>query len=160
MAERYVADASPLIVLAHIGRADLMLELGEQLVVPAAVAEEVAAAPPADPARRWLDAAALEVEPPRPVPQRIAAWDVGAGESAVLAYVLEHPEATAVLDDRGARRCAEALGVRTVGTLGLLVRAKRSGLVEAVGPLVEELQAVGFRVDIALVREVLRLAGE
>ncbi len=160
MADRYVADASPLIVLAHIGRAELMSEVGEQLVVPAAVAREIARASPSDPARQWLDGVALEIAPPQPIPQRVAAWDVGDGESAVLTYALQYPDYTAVLDDRAARRCAETIGVRTIGTLGLLVRAKRAGFVAAVEPIVEELQAVGFRASAALVQEVLRLAGE
>ncbi len=36
------------------------------------------------------------------------AWDLGAGESAVLTWARRNPGFTAILDDRAARRCAES----------------------------------------------------
>lgn len=51
-------------------------------------------------------------------------------------------------------------GMDVVGTIGVLLRAKQSGVVRAVEPLLSALQAEGFRMGGVLHREALRLAGE
>ena len=55
---------------------------------------------------------------------------------------------------------AETLGIRLTGTLGLLLDAKRAGLVPAVGPLLDRLVALRFRVAAHTRAAVLKLAGE
>jgi len=47
-----------------------------------------------------------------------------------------------------------------VGTLGILLRARRAGLILSVRPLLDALIAEGFRIDADLYQEVLNLAGE
>lgn len=73
---------------------------------------------------------------------------------------LESREAVAVLDDALARRVAEALGLRFTGTLGLLLDAKQLGLVPAVTPFLDRLQALGFRLAPQTRSAVLKMAGE
>ena len=73
---------------------------------------------------------------------------------------LESPEAVAVLDDALARRVAETLGLRLTGTLGVLLDAKRAGLVEVIAPLLDRLDALRFRLAAHTRAAVLRLAGE
>ena len=53
MSNRWIANASPIIVLARLGEADLLLRLPSELVIPAAVAAEVTAGPADDPGRLW-----------------------------------------------------------------------------------------------------------
>jgi predicted nucleic acid-binding protein len=55
---------------------------------------------------------------------------------------------------------AEALGLSVVGTLGVLLAAKRTGLVAEVRPLVDELLRQGFWVAPRLVKLALLAAGE
>jgi predicted nucleic acid-binding protein len=55
---------------------------------------------------------------------------------------------------------AAAEGIRVVGTLGLLVRGKRAGLLGAVGPILNAMLALGLRVSPELIDETLALAGE
>jgi len=78
----------------------------------------------------------------------------------VLMLALELPEAVAVLDDALARRVAEALNLRLIGTLGLLIDAKRKGLISAVEPWLDQLQALRFRLAPVTRNAVLKLAGE
>lgn len=80
------------------------------------------------------------------------ATDLGPGEAEVLALALETKDAIAVLDDALARQAA--------GTLGLLLAAKRHGLVPAISPLLEQLDALGFRLAAHTRAAVLKLAGE
>ena len=97
---------------------------------------------------------------PVPVSVQIAEWGLGAGESAVIAFALENTGYDAVLDERAGRTCAQALGVRVRGTLGLLVLAKRAGVVSAIRPHIEGLLEAGYRLTPALIAAVLDEAGE
>ena len=65
----------------------------------------------------------------------IAAWDLGRGESEVLTLALGKPRTGVVLDDLQARKCAELFEISLIGTLGLVVLAKRKGLISAWPPL-------------------------
>jgi len=85
---------------------------------------------------------------------------LGAGEREVLALAAEIAGSLAILDDAVARRHARLLGLSFTGTLGVLVRAKRSGQVAAVEPVLDRLEALGFRLDAGTRAAALRLAGE
>ena len=65
-----------------------------------------------------------------------------------------------VLDDALARQVAETLRLPVTGTLGLLLDAKRLSLIPAVRPLLEQLDALGFRLAPHTRSAVLKLAGE
>lgn len=155
MAERWVVNASPLIVLSKINYHHLLTELAAETVMPEAVALEIEAGPEDDPARRFLSSASLPIVtvPAEPV---IVAWDLGAGETSVLSYVFHHPNWKAVVDDGMARRCARTLNIPLIGTLGVIMRAQQSGLIKASVPLLKSLQAVGLRLDDNVIRDALR----
>jgi predicted nucleic acid-binding protein len=154
MAERWVVNASPLIVLAKIDQQQLLLDLAESLVVPQAVVDEINAGPPDDPARRFLSTGRLPVVAVEP-DLTILAWDLGAGESAVLSYALAHAGWTAVVDDGMARRCARTLSIPLLGTLGVILRARRAGIIPAAAPVLRAVQAVGLRLDDEVIRTAL-----
>jgi predicted nucleic acid-binding protein len=82
------------------------------------------------------------------------------GESAVIALAAELENPAVVLDDKKARRVARQMGLSVVGTVGLLLRAKREHMVPEVKSLLESLARTGFRLSKELHREAVRLAGE
>jgi hypothetical protein len=86
--------------------------------------------------------------------------DLGPGEREVLALALEMPDSVCILDDALARQVAKALHIRVTGTLGILINAKRSGIIPAVRPLLDQLQGLGFRVAAHTRAAVLDLVGE
>jgi len=86
--------------------------------------------------------------------------DLGPGETGVLLLGMERTEPVVILDDALARRHAEVLGFQLTGTLGILLDAKRRGLVPAVAPLLDDLQRLGFRLSGGTQNAVLRMAGE
>jgi len=65
-----------------------------------------------------------------------------------------------MVDDRPARRLASNLGFPVVGTAGILLRAKRLGLIPEVRPLLDEIIGRGFRLSPAIREKVLTDAGE
>lgn len=86
--------------------------------------------------------------------------DLGPGEREVLALALETPDSICVLDDALARQVARTLQLRFTGTLGVLIDAKRGGLLPAIRPLLEQLDSLGFRLAAHTRRAILKLAGE
>jgi predicted nucleic acid-binding protein len=75
-----------------------------------------------------------------------------------LAVTLEN--VLLILDDLKGRREAKRLGFKITGTLGVLFSAKQKGLIPALKPCIERLQAVDFRIDPSIVKELLALSGE
>jgi uncharacterized protein len=65
-----------------------------------------------------------------------------------------------VLDERKARRYAERLGLSLTGTLGLLLLAKESGLLDSVADGIARLREAGLFLSPALVQRTLEIAGE
>lgn len=153
-----VADAGPLIALARLDRLALLSGLFGQVLVPEAVfAECTARRDLADAAsiRHACESGALTLCIATP----IAATDLGRGERSAIGKALEL-KAALVADDLAARRRAEALGLITIGTLGVLVQAKRMGLLPEVRPAVDQLRAGGYWLGDELLRAALRTAGE
>lgn len=68
--------------------------------------------------------------------------------------------ATLLADDARAREVARDRGLVVVGTLGLLLVAKKKGLLGAIGPIVLRMEAFGMFVPAQLREAVLAAAAE
>lgn len=155
-----VINASPLITLFRSGQADLLPRLFKRIVVPESVWQEVVL-------DGWEDTAARELsQQPWPVREhvvsspRVAAWELGAGETAVLSHALANPPLRVVIDDMDARRCATTLGIPILGTGGLMVLAKWRGLLTSVSEGIEKLRHSGLWLADDIVRVLKTQAGE
>ncbi|MGD9073342.1 MAG: DUF3368 domain-containing protein [Desulfobacterales bacterium] len=161
MPEKWVVDASPVISLARIGKASLLVELCEELLIPSAVDAEINRGSENDPAKLWLQkhrkAFVRDVGSIDPV---VTAWDLGRGETEVINWTFTHRGWIAVLDDRAARNCARSLEIRVCGTIGIIIIAKQRQKIDAVGPMLKQIDQVGFRINSSLINAALDLAGE
>ncbi len=153
MTARVVSNSSPIIALADLHRLAFLLELfGEIAVPPAVIGETMSAAP----LPHWIHTVEL-TQPPGPY---TVSSSLGPGESEAIRLALETNPPWLILDDRPARRLAISLGIRVIGTLGILLAARRKGLLTALQPVLNELMQTGFFVAPALYRQVLADAGE
>jgi uncharacterized protein len=74
---------------------------------------------------------------------------------------VEHPGSLVILDDRQGRGVAIHLGLNVIGTLGVLLIAKRKGLIQSLATAIDHLQTrVGFRIAADLKVKVLREVSE
>ena len=160
MAETWAANASPVIVLAKAGHLDLVGKLCDVILLPDAVAEEILAGPPDDPARQAVSAGWGRRAGATAYPSWLVEWGLGPGETAVLAVALEHAPCTAVLDDAAARAAARTIGVPLLGTLGLLVRARLRGLIPSAADALRDVREAGLYLDDATIDDTLRRIGE
>ncbi len=82
-----VVNASPLIFLGNAGHLELLHTLGaSRIIVPEPVFDEVMSGGYTDKAARVIsDATWLEKRPSPPIPESVVAWEIGTGESSVIA---------------------------------------------------------------------------
>ena len=129
--------------------------------MPAAVAAEVGHRGPQDPTAQAIESTDwLKVVDVGTIPPTIERWDLGPGESSVLAWCVSHSGTEAIIDDLAGRRCAEALGVPVRGTLGLLLIAKKRGHIPAARPILESMRRAGMYLSQAVLDRALRTVGE
>lgn len=160
MSDAWVVNASPIIVLAKAGLERLLTDLAREVVVPEAVAAEVLAGPEADSARKLLESGWGRRAGPDNIPTALVEWGLGAGETAVIAVGLEMESCTVVLDDALGRSCARAFDLPLIGTLGIILRAKRRGLIPSAADALTALQAHGLHLDNETIRVALESVGE
>ncbi|NJM56177.1 MAG: DUF3368 domain-containing protein [Synechococcales cyanobacterium RU_4_20] len=160
--KRVVINASPLIVLLKSQQTELLPQLFSEILVPRGVLEEVLAGGPDDRAVLGLPEVAWAnvIDMDGGVAPEVAAWDLGKGESEVLSLAGTTSGSVAIVDDRAARRCGSSLGIPTLGTGGVLVLAKRRGLITDVSSRLQALQDVGLWMSVGLVEILKEQAGE
>jgi predicted nucleic acid-binding protein len=161
VSRRFAVNSSPLILLGRISRLDLLPALAEQVVVPRAVIQELTVKEGQDWLARTVSSyPGIDVVDDAPISADLRRWNLGAGESAVVAFCLANAGYRAVLDDLRGRRCAKAMGVPLFGTLGVVVDARRQGLIPLARPLIAAIRGVGYYIDDSLIETALNEVGE
>ena len=154
-----VADASALIALATCNSLDLLEALFGNVLVPEAVYEEVTAQgkPQSARLRSYLHGKVRAVDM-----QHFIYLDAFADAGETQAMLL-YKEVTAdylLIDDRRGRKVAKINQIKMVGLMGVLLQAKRAGIIPYVAPLIEQITASPIFMSENLIRTVLELAGE
>ncbi len=154
-----VADASALIALATCDSLSLLEALFGQVLVPAAVYEEVVLPnkPQSARLRNYLQGKVRAVDM-----QRFIYLDAfaDAGETQAMLLYKEVAADYLLIDDRRGRKVAKINQIKTVGSLGILLQAKRAGLIPKVAPLIEQITISPIFISEDLIQTVLELAGE
>jgi predicted nucleic acid-binding protein len=161
VAEEWIVDATPVIILAKIGLLDLLTHLARAGLLPSPVVREFAAAPWQIPARNAVETGWGKVVAVRYI--RVAVRSAGLldlGEQSVLTLALQRPGARVVLDDGQARKTAQRLGLPMVGTVGVIVVAKQRELISTVAPLFDAIRAAGIYAGDDLLSQVAASVGE
>lgn len=82
------------------------------------------------------------------------------GEASIIALALGIENPIIAIDDLKGRKVASSLGLKVTGTLGLIFKAKQSGLINSVRNCIEDLRKVDFRISENIVEELIKLSGE
>jgi len=157
---RIVCNAGPLISLARIDRLDILPALYDEIVVSPAVHREITNDDSLPGARALAEADWLklvEVRDRGALEHLSSSLDAGEAETLALARELR---STAAIDEKRGRRFAEELGISQTGTVGILLTAKRRGLIPFVRPLLDQLTEKGVRLSARLYEEACHLSGE
>lgn len=157
---KLVVNASPIISLAKIGHADLLLELSSDLIIPEGVYQEIVNHKNNDSAVDWIKNQDASLIRTVGVPLIISEWNLGKGESQVISFACQNMQFAAVLDDRAARKCSELFNIKIFGTVSIIIKAKLNGIIPEIKPLFLKLQSNGFRISEDIILTALKITGE
>lgn len=156
-----IADTSPIQYLYQTNLLDLLPSIYGAIVIPPAVDRELAAGRDQDVALpNPNDLSWMTVCRPQNTAILPDVTELGLGERQALALGMEMSDSLVILDDGLARRYARQLGIRFTGTLGVLIKAKQTGNLTAVTPVLDQLNDLRFRLDTSTRSTVLKMVGE
>lgn len=155
-----VADAGPLIAFARLRRLDLLPQiLGRLLVTDIVLGESAGRSdfPESALIHEAVNSGLLELC----VPPDFSAFvqEIDAGEASAIAMAIACG-CGVLMDDKAGRRTAKNIGIPVIGTVGVLVLAKRRGLVPLVKPLLESLSSSGYFLGAGIIAAALDALGE
>ncbi len=146
-----------------VRRLKLLSLIFSEILIPPAVWQEVVESGAGRPAEievrraNWIRTVPVDLNPTAEA--SLSRIDRGEREAIALAVQLG-PGHTLLMDDRAGRSYAESEGLQVVGSAGLLVHLKRRGLIQAVRPILDELQAAGLYLSDDLYRQLLTTVDE
>ncbi|MEO1147365.1 MAG: DUF3368 domain-containing protein [Cyanobacteria bacterium J06638_22] len=161
-----VSDTSPITNLAAIGQLDFLCQLYTTIVIPLAVYNEMVTAGKPVPGAvevqtlSWIQTQTVsDVQAVIDLQSNQDDIDLGEAEAILLAQQLKAD--LLLMDERRGRALAVNYGLRVTGLLGVLLQAKRNGLIPAVKPLMDQLiEIANFRISNQLYALVLETANE
>jgi predicted nucleic acid-binding protein len=141
-----IADASSLIVLQNIGQLSLLQNLFDEILITPEIKAEFGLDLP-----DWIKVAEVRDK----TKQRLLNLNLDQGEASAIALCLENAERLLIIDERKGRRIAKELGLKFVGTLGVILKAKEKGLIDSTENILESLKNANFYISENLKAKIL-----
>ena len=158
---KVIVNSTPIISLSKAGCLYLLKDLYGQVSIPTAVKEEVTRKN--DSVKAELESSDwIHVEPVADSASKsMYKAKLHDGEVEVMILAQEHEgDHLVIIDDGPARRTADYLGLTLTGTIGVLIKAKGKGLINAVMPVIAKMEKQGIYFSDELKARVKRVAGE
>jgi len=155
-----VSDTSPIIALAFCDKLDLLDKLFSRICIPQAVFNELAIPdkPKSHEIIEWAKNKVISAK------NRIAisalSLNLDPGESEALSLYWETNADFLLIDEKRGRIIAIRNGIKTIGTLGILLFAKQRGFIALVKPFLDILMKNSFRISDILYHQILEKTGE
>ena len=151
-----IGDSSALIALAVVDQLGLLEKLYDNLLVPQAVYDEVTqiGRPQSDTLKVFLQNRVKVVD------LRLAKLGLGLGELEAITLYKELDADVLLIDDNRAKKFATLNGIRVIGSLGVLIKAKEHGYIEDVKPLLNQIMASEIYLSEKLISKVLDICNE
>jgi predicted nucleic acid-binding protein len=146
-----ITDASCFILLDKIDSLPLLQTLFKTVTTSVEVAQEFG-----KPLPDWVQIKAVQDKNF----QSALFLQVDAGEASAIALAAENQPSLLIIDDLKGRKLAQKLNLTITGTLGLLLTAKKEGLIPRIEPIFDKIQSTNFRIAPSLLESILKQAGE
>lgn len=158
---RVIVNSTPLIVLCGIGQLDILRELYCDIYIPIAVYQEVTAVEDSacmqiKTAGEWIHVEKIQND----TEKKMYKAKLHDGEVEVMILAQEKKADLVIIDDNAAKKAAKYLGLTVTGTLGILIKAKKKGIVEEIYPLLCKMKQNGFYISSELEKVVMEQVGE
>jgi len=159
-----VSNTTPLIGLASIGKFHLLHDLFIKVYIPQAVYkeavvlgyEEGGAKEEVISASAWMKV--IQIQDQLAVNVLLDELDIGEAETIVLAC--EMNASWVLMDEKKGRRKLNQLSLQKIGTVGILLKAKKVGLLSEIRPHLKQLRSQGFSISDSVSDSVLKQSGE
>ncbi|MBK8452316.1 MAG: DUF3368 domain-containing protein [Thiofilum sp.] len=154
-----IADSSALIALAECDMLPLLDVLFQEVRVPRPVFEEctLLGKPQANRLATYLADKTIDIDLSSYI---FSINGLGRGELHAMALYRYLNADRFLVDDQRAKKVAILNGISTIGSVGILLRAKERGLIPAIKPPIAAIQRSGIYLSERVVKHVLELAGE
>lgn len=156
---KVVANTTPIISLAALGRLDILEKLFGRIIIAEAVYREIKAKPGFG--YDQIDCAYIEVQSIQgQLYKEFLLTQLDSGEAETIILAKEINADFVIIDENTGYRFAKSAGLTAIRTLSILLRAKEKGHVERVKPLLDEMVEKGRWYSGAVCRSFLDKAGE
>jgi predicted nucleic acid-binding protein len=151
-----IGDSSALIALSVVNRLELLEQLYENLYVPEAVFDEVTQVgrPESDKLKRFLQCKVKKVN------LSLTKLGLGLGELEAITLYKELNADVLLIDDNRAKKYAILNDVKVIGSLGVLIKAKKNGYIQEIKPLLEKIIKSEIYISDKLILKILEICGE
>lgn len=158
---RVIVNSTPLIILCNIGKLEILKELYGEIMIPQAVYAEVTAKKDSA-CQQIVSADWIHVEQIQDQSDKMMYKSrLHEGEVEVMILAQESKKADlVVIDDNAVKKTAKYLGLPVTGTMGVLLKAKKRGVVKEIRPILESMKERGFYISGEIERLVLEQAEE
>ncbi len=156
-----VVNTTPLISLALLDHITLLHQLYQEILIPDSVAVELkqggvhAAGSTITEQNSWIRICTIN----SPEHTQLLV-DLDTGEADVIELALERKANRVIIDEQMGRWYANRLGMKVTGTIGILLKAKETGLISSIAPLLNQLKTSGIWLSDDLIKKAVGLAGE
>jgi predicted nucleic acid-binding protein len=153
-----------LIGIARVGHLSILQGIYSSVTIPPRVFEELNTSsnkPGAKVLSEAISASWLQiVELKKPIDSAILRLLIDAGESESIQLALEQNARLLIIDDKKGRKAAKSRGIHVIGTGGILISAKKAGLLNEISQVLNNLAGAGYRLSPDLCNRILELANE
>jgi len=146
-----ISDTSCLIILTKIGEIDLLRQLYKTVTITQDILLEFGESLPV-----WFEVQQVKDH----YRQQLLEMHIDKGEASAIALALETSDNIVILDDWKARKVAERLGISVTGTLGVIIKAKNTGIIPSIKPYLDKIRETNFRISEELEQIALNEASE
>ena len=146
---RVIVNSTPLIALCNADLLNILKEIYGSIIIPKAVFDEVTAKKDSACLQIKQNLDWITVETITNIEDRkMYKAKLHAGEVDVMILAQADPKADLVIiDDNAAKKTAKYLGLTVTGTLGVLIKAKQSGIISSVKNAITKIQSNGFYIN-------------
>jgi len=156
-----VINTSPWIALSICAKTELLKQLYEEVYMPIGVKEEILIGGEEKVGVTELGKSSwLKVEEVTDIEKPKLLYELDRGEAEVIILAKEKKIKEVLIDEKVARMQAKILGLEAIGTLGLLLMAKKKGFLSEIKPLIETMLQRGIWISSETVKGILEEAGE
>lgn len=146
-----ISDTSCLIILSNIGELALLRNVYGYVITTLDIAIEFGETLP-----EWIEIGKVADLSK----QQLLETQIDKGESSAIALAMEMPNSTIILDDYKARKIASHLKLTYTGTIGVIIKAKKLGIISSIKPILQKIKETNFRLSTEIELQALIEAGE